>query len=231
MLKFHTYMSQPASFCHCLARRLSPDRRTIRTGKPDIARWISMHRDRMPELRNNPVWTLLALLLSQPVFADPGIAPAAIANTRVEVVFTPGEDAAGKVISSIRQAHRQVLVQAFSFTHEGIARALLEAHRRGVEVRLIADREQTERMERGQVPGLASAGVPVWLDGNHQSAHNKVMIIDGSTVITGSFNFTNAAQHRNAENVVMLSGNAGLAEAYSKNWQRHLEHSKPLVIH
>lgn len=162
--------------------------------------------------------------------------PAAVAATAsVRVVFTPGEDAAGQIADAIRHARKQVLVQAYSFTHDGIARALLDAHRRGVEVRLIADREQTENMERGQVPGLARAGLPVWIDGEHQSAHNKVMVIDAglpsAQVITGSFNFTRAAQHKNAENVVFIGGSDMLAQAYAANWQRHLAHSRPLVIH
>lgn len=153
----------------------------------------------------------------------------------VRVFFSPEHNVAGAMISVLRHARRQVLVQSFSFTHEEIAGALLEAHRRGVEVRVIADREQTEKMEYGQVPGLARAGVPVWLDGNHQSAHNKVMVIDAGTptavVITGSFNFTRAAQHKNAENTVLISGNDALVEAYLQNWHRHLVHSSPLAIH
>lgn len=162
--------------------------------------------------------------------------PAGQASTaQVRALFSPDDDVAGQIIAAIRQARRQVLVQAFSFTHEGIARALIEAHRHGVDVRLIADREQTENMARGQVPGIARAGVPVWLDGEHQSAHNKVMVIDAglpaAQVITGSFNFTRAAQHKNAENVVFISGSASLAQDYAANWQRHLAHARPLAIH
>jgi phosphatidylserine/phosphatidylglycerophosphate/cardiolipin synthase-like enzyme len=158
-----------------------------------------------------------------------------VANANVRALFTPGDDVAGNIANVIRHARRQVLVQAFSFTHDDIARALLEAHRRGVDVRLIADREQTENMERGQVPGLARAGLPVWLDGEHQSAHNKVMVIDagtpGAVIITGSFNFTRAAQYKNAENAVFISGNDTLVMEYVRNWQRHLAHSQPLTVH
>ncbi|HEX5538776.1 MAG TPA: phospholipase D-like domain-containing protein, partial [Methylophilaceae bacterium] len=122
-------------------------------------------------------------------------------------------------------------VQAYSFTHDGIARALIAAHRRGVEVRLIADREQTMAIRRGQIPLLAAAGIPVWLDGEHLSAHNKIMVIDAGTpqaaVITGSYNFTKAAQYRNAENVLIVHGDRALAEAYRANWQRHLPHAQP----
>lgn len=158
-----------------------------------------------------------------------------VGTAAVRVLFAPEQDVAGEIVRAVRGAHRQVLVQAFSFTHDRIAAALLDARRRGVEVKLIADREQTERMERGQVPALARAGLPVWLDGDHQSAHNKVMIIDAGTpaalVVTGSFNFTRAAQHKNAENTVFISGNDALVQAYVENWQRHLGHSSPLVIH
>jgi phosphatidylserine/phosphatidylglycerophosphate/cardiolipin synthase-like enzyme len=90
-------------------------------------------------------------------------------------------------------------------------------------------------MTRGQVPGIAAAGVPVWLDDVHQSAHNKVMVIDAGTssamVITGSFNFTKAAQYKNAENVLLLGSSQGLSDAYARNWQAHLVHSQPFRIH
>ena len=153
----------------------------------------------------------------------------------VHVAFTPGDDAAAQIIEVIAHAQRQVLVQAYSFTHDGIARALVDAHRRGIEVKLIADRAQTEKMRRTQVPGLARAGVPVWLDGEHLGAHSKVMIIDAglptSTIITGSYNFTRAAQYKNAENVVFISDSEALAQAYARNWQLHLAHARPLTIH
>src|SRR3989338_1789267 len=181
---------------------------------------------------------MAGLCLSTGVFAlDPATSrPVPVADNASErVAFTPGDDAAGQIADAVRHARRQVLVQAFSFTNDRIAQALIEAHRRGVEVKLIADREQTENMDYGQVPKIAQAGVPVWLDGEHQSAHNKVMVIDAGTpaasVITGSFNFTRAAQGKNAENVVFISGNDSLADAYAQNWQRHLAHSQQLTLH
>lgn len=153
----------------------------------------------------------------------------AVANGSIEVAFTPGQDAAGLIIETIAKARHQILVQAFSFTHDGIARALVAAHHRGVEVRLIADREQTQQMAHGQVPAMAAAGVPVWIDGEHQIAHNKVMVMDADTVITGSYNFTKAAQYKNAENVLVIHHNPTLAQQYVENWQRHLAHSQPFT--
>ncbi len=133
------------------------------------------------------------------------------------------------IIKAINQAKKQVLVQAFSFTHKDIALALIAAYRRGVEVKLIADLEQSEH-ENDKVAQIAQAKIPVWLDGEHQSAHNKVMLIDVDTpqvlIITGSYNFTFAAQYKNAENLLLLRGNAKLAELYKENWLRHQLHSQ-----
>jgi phosphatidylserine/phosphatidylglycerophosphate/cardiolipin synthase-like enzyme len=192
----------------------------------------------MPTSKNKwLVWLFAGCLVTLPTWALVTLQtqPAPAANAYVEVAFTPGDDVAGRIIAAIGQARRQVLVQAFSFTHDGIAQALMDAHRRGVEVRLIADREQTEQLERGLVPALARAGIPVWLDGEHQSAHNKVMVIDAglptARVITGSFNFTRAAQFKNAENVVFIAGSDALVQAYVRNWQRHLKHARPLTLH
>ena len=78
---------------------------------------------------------------------------------------------------------------------------------------------------------IAAAGVPVFIDADHISAHNKVIVIDAGstevTLITGSFNFTQAAQYKNAENVLVIRGNAALAELYLRNWQHHYGHSQP----
>lgn len=154
------------------------------------------------------------------------------ARGSIQLAFTPGDDIAGLIVESIRKARRQVLVQAYSFTHKDIAQALAEAKRRGIDVQLLADRQQMETIATSQVAWLAEQGVPTWIDTEHAAAHNKVMVIDNGTadvaVITGSFNFTHAAQHRNAENLLILRGNSTLAEAYAANWRRHKIHSLPL---
>jgi phosphatidylserine/phosphatidylglycerophosphate/cardiolipin synthase-like enzyme len=76
---------------------------------------------------------------------------------------------------------------------------------------------------------LIAAGVPVLLDAEHSAAHNKVIVIDRRSaqpvLITGSFNFTFAAQYRNAENVLVLHGNPELTQAFFANWLLHREHA------
>ena len=164
--------------------------------------------------------------------SDHGGKPAIVPATgTVQVAFTPGDDAGKLIADAISGARRQVLVQAFSFTHHRIAEALITARRRGVDVKVIADKEQTQKIPTSVIARIAAAGVPVFLDSDHTSAHNKVMVIDAgspeTTLVTGSFNFTQAAQYKNAENVLVIRGNAALTELYLRNWQQHYEHSQP----
>jgi len=166
---------------------------------------------------------LLALLAVCAAAADPAIHRYP-ATGSVEVAFTPGDRIDRLVIAAIDGAHSEVLVQAYSFTDHAIARALARARARGVAVRVVADREQARALPQNVLPELAAGGVEVWLDGNFQAAHDKIVVIDAetqhATTITGSYNFTIAAQRNNAENVIVLRDNAPVARAYRENWER-----------
>jgi phosphatidylserine/phosphatidylglycerophosphate/cardiolipin synthase-like enzyme len=146
------------------------------------------------------------------------------ATGTVEIAFTPGDAVDNLIIAAIDRAQTEVLVHAYSFTHRRIAQALINARRRGVAVAVIADREQARSLPQNVLPQLASGGVEVWLDGNFVAAHNKVIVIDAgsprATTITGSYNFTLAAQRSNAENIIVLRDNELVADAYRNNWRR-----------
>jgi phosphatidylserine/phosphatidylglycerophosphate/cardiolipin synthase-like enzyme len=101
---------------------------------------------------------------------------------------------------------------------------LLEAHKRGVKVEVILDKSNlTEKYS--SVNFLVNNGIPTRIDAAHAIAHNKIMIIDGETVITGSFNFTRAAEEKNAENLLAIR-DKNLAVRYAENWQEHAQHSE-----
>jgi phosphatidylserine/phosphatidylglycerophosphate/cardiolipin synthase-like enzyme len=146
------------------------------------------------------------------------------ATGTIEVAFTPGDRIDARIAAAIDAAQREVLVLVYSFTQPTIARALAAAHRRGVTVEVVADRGQTLELPQSAVPDLARAGIAVWLDGGPGAAHNKVVVIDPdtprATTITGSYNFTVAAQARNAENVVILHGNPDAARAFRDYFRR-----------
>lgn len=139
--------------------------------------------------------------------------------------FSPRGGCTQRIVDTLAGAHSTVLVQAYSFTSEPIAQALVEAHARWVDVEVILDKSQrTEDDARTRL--LLDAGIPVRIDAAHAIAHNKVMVIDSNTAITGSFNFTKSAEERNAENFLVIR-DAALAANYNANWHHHEAHSQP----
>lgn len=140
-----------------------------------------------------------------------------------QVYFSPTHGATKAVVDALAAAKATVLVQAYSFTSAPIAKALVEAHDRGVDVQVILDRKETGS-KYSSADFLAHARIVTLIDGAHAIAHNKVMIIDGEAVITGSFNFTTAAEQRNAENLLVIHDRA-LAVRYTENWKAHAAHS------
>ena len=158
-------------------------------------------------------------------------APAAAAAVTIETAFPPRERADAMLVEAIGRARSSILVQAYTFSSRTIAAALIDARRRGVQVTVIADRAETERQPGGAIAMLGAARVPVYLDGQHEAAHNKVMVFDagdpGCAVATGSYNFTYSAQHRNAENLLLVRGDAALCARYQRNWEQHRAHSLP----
>jgi phosphatidylserine/phosphatidylglycerophosphate/cardiolipin synthase-like enzyme len=146
------------------------------------------------------------------------------AGNAVSVCFSPGGHCTDVIVKEIQGSRSSILVQAYGFTSAPIAKALLEAHKRGVKVHAILDKSNRTDKYSG-ADFLCNAGVPVLIDGAHAIAHNKVMVIDGEIVITGSFNFTKAAEERNAENLLVIR-DKDLAEKYSRNWNQHATHSE-----
>jgi phosphatidylserine/phosphatidylglycerophosphate/cardiolipin synthase-like enzyme len=140
---------------------------------------------------------------------------------KASVYFSPKGNAIENLLDRINDAQNTILVQAYSFTSDEIAGALIDAHKYGKNVEVILDKSQ-----RGKRVGflLKSSGINVRYDYSHAIAHNKIMIIDNRTVITGSYNFTKAAEERNAENLLIIDSKE-LAKPYLENWLKHRAHS------
>lgn len=144
---------------------------------------------------------------------------------RINTYFSPNGGCTDAIVAEIGKAKSNVLVMAYSFTSDRIAGALADADRRGVDVRLIVDGGREEE-RGGDLQTVTAAGVQTYIDSSHAIAHNKVMVIDSETVITGSFNFSAAAEERNAENLLVIR-DQNLARRYEENWQKHAGHSQP----
>jgi phosphatidylserine/phosphatidylglycerophosphate/cardiolipin synthase-like enzyme len=152
-------------------------------------------------------------------------ATASSSHDEIAVYFSPSGGCTEAVVEQIDHARNSIRLQAYSFTSAAIAKALVEAHKRGVDVQAVLDKSQrTERYSSATF--LLNEKIPVYIDAKHAIAHNKIILIDGQTIITGSFNFTKAAEESNAENLMVLKGRSDLYAKYERNFEEHLAHSE-----
>ncbi len=146
-------------------------------------------------------------------------------GVQAQPVFAPEDDVESMIVTEMGKAQQQILVQAYLLTSRNIAHALIDAKRRGVHVSVLADANQQAKVETSQLSALAKAGIAVWLETRYQNAHNKIILIDPdmprATVITGSFNFTWTAQHKNAENMLVIRNSVCVASRYMESWVVH----------
>ena len=141
-----------------------------------------------------------------------------------QVCFSPNGKCTSAIVEQIDNAKAEILVQAYSFTSAPIAKALSNAHKRGVKIEAILDKSNVTG-NYSSATFISNNGIPVFIDAIHAIAHNKIIIIDRGTVITGSFNFTKAAEEKNAENLLIIKSKE-LAKTYIDNWMKHKAHSE-----
>jgi hypothetical protein len=202
------------------------------------------------------VFLLLSPLLqaAHPFFAMryPFMAPDLIydypnlVNPTIYLYLRPDERCTQVAVDQLNGAKRQVLVQAYSLTSVPIDRALVDAHKRGVDVQVILDKNQKSETYF-YATFLANEGVPIYIDPIHEIAHEKFMVIDGKTIITfikseekrPFFNFIKSAAQRLqrlfdkpnpfrdffADSVLFIHGPSKEAAQYTDKWKEHLGHS------
>jgi phosphatidylserine/phosphatidylglycerophosphate/cardiolipin synthase-like enzyme len=143
----------------------------------------------------------------------------------LEVHFSPKGGCTDTVVRELGHARHLVQVLAYSFSSKPIAQALVEAKLRGVHVEIVLD-HSNESESYSDLHFFKEQGLTPFIDPHHAIAHNKVIIIDGRTLITGSFNFTHNAEHENAENLLVLKGQPDLVKAYHDNFAMHKGHAR-----
>lgn len=138
-----------------------------------------------------------------------------VENNIVGIYFSPDGECEAQVLYWIDQANSTIHVMIFSFTLDSVSNALIEAHQRGVEVKVVFERSQISKYS--EYSTLANAGIQVRNDTNSRFMHNKVMIVDGIYVLTGSFNWSASAQESNDENLVVIK-DSGYAQIYEEKF-------------
>ncbi|MEM1586270.1 MAG: phospholipase D family protein [Candidatus Bathyarchaeia archaeon] len=129
------------------------------------------------------------------------------------VYFSPRGGCAKAIIDLIGSANKSIHVLIYSFTLDFIGDALIEAYRRGVDVKVVFEEEQIS--EYSEYWRLRDAGVLVRNDTNPRAMHNKVMIVDSEIVVTGSYNWSKSAEEDNDENIIIIRSKS-IAEKYER---------------
>lgn len=137
---------------------------------------------------------------------------------QLNVCFTPPSGCGALIAQEITKAQSSIFIQAYGLTSNPIIYQIKAAQNRGVKVKILLDNSNLSDNQAVYFD-LKQAGIDVSFDKMPGIAHNKIIIIDRQKVITGSFNFTTAADTKNAENVLLIE-DAKLAEQYLINWQK-----------
>lgn len=169
----------------------------------------------------------VAALVAAPSMAD--TLPAA--PTAISVGFSPDGTAEALVIRAIDSARSSIRVMAYAFTSPTVARALIAAKRRGVDVGVAVDEKQNLAEDRSRAGKqalnlIANAGIPTRIVAAYPMQHSKYMVIDGEHIETGSFNYS-AAARRNSENALVIWNRPDLAKEYIANWMTVYNQGQP----
>jgi phosphatidylserine/phosphatidylglycerophosphate/cardiolipin synthase-like enzyme len=136
----------------------------------------------------------------------------------VDVLFSPDDEVASKVLPVLQSARTSIDFMAYSFTRDDFAQAIRDRSAAGVKVRGVFDADQVSSNTGGEYDLLEKDGFDVHLDGIPGLLHNKVIIVDGEIVITGSYNFSTNADRTNDENLIIIH-DPRIAQAYLVNFE------------
>lgn len=125
-------------------------------------------------------------------------------GTPVDVYFSPDDGVQAILVDILAEAQESIYFMAFSFTADALGDTIRERAESGVTVAGVMDEEQVQSNIGTEYDSFRQAGLDVYIDGNSGQMHHKVMIVDESIVIVGSYNFTNSAETRNDENLLVI---------------------------
>ena len=158
------------------------------------------------------ILVLLFLSLSFPLLAG-----------ETEVYFTPSPDCENQIIKRINQTEKTIDAAVYSITNNAITEALIKAHNRGVKLRILTDRTQAGN-KSSTVKDLEQAGIDLMRHAKYKIQHDKFAVFDGQKAVTGSYNWTNAATYKNAENCLFFDDSS--VQKYEERFQYLWEQNK-----
>lgn len=162
----------------------------------------------------------LATVLSIPVWVQ--------AEPSVQIGFSPEGSAQKLVLETIASAKHDIQILAYAFQAPDIMQALVDAKSRGINVRVVVDKKRNKgKTSKKAMDFVTSNGVELRTNDHFHIHHDKVIIVDGTTVETGSFNYAPSAETANSENVVVIREMPEVARQYLAHWQSRWDLGKP----
>ncbi|OPX96086.1 MAG: Phospholipase D precursor [Syntrophorhabdus sp. PtaU1.Bin002] len=165
----------------------------------------------------------LALILASLIPSGSYSADLTLTNAPTQVYFSPGPDSTEAILKEIVKAKSEILLQTQSLGSVPIAKTLVDAHNRGVKVEVILGRSR-KNDGCGSAAFFSGLKIPVYIDSKHAAGHNTIIVIDGTTTITGSFDLGKTPAEKTADSLI-LTKSKDLAKPYIDNWSKHREHA------
>jgi Phosphatidylserine/phosphatidylglycerophosphate/cardiolipin synthases and related enzymes len=155
------------------------------------------------------------------------ILPLFLSSAKVEVFFSATDGCKDKIIKSINSAQKSIKIAIYHITSREIMQALIDAKKRGLDIKIVADGEQAKD-KFSKVSLLIKEGIDVKITDYSTrkkrfltpKMHHKFMIIDRKYVMTGSFNFTASAEELNDENCVFIYDSVEVVEKFEREFER-----------
>jgi len=142
-----------------------------------------------------------------------------IDGTPVDIYFSPDDGVQDALLDILAEAQESIYFMAFSFTTDPLGDVIRAKAESGVSVAGVMDEEQVKSNQGTEFDAFRQAGLDVLMDGNPGQMHHKIMIVDESIVIVGSYNFTNSAETRNDENLLVIY-NKDIAARFLEEFKR-----------
>jgi len=141
-----------------------------------------------------------------------------------KVLFSPKGGIRNDIITQIKSAKKEILVQAYVFTDKKIANELITKKNEGLNIIVILDKSNL-KYKYSALKLLTDNNIITYIDDQHPIAHNKIIIIDNNKVLTGSYNFTTSADTKNAENYLVIENDDITINKFINNFNLHKDHS------
>lgn len=137
-------------------------------------------------------------------------------GTIAESHFSPSDNCPNRIMGLIRGAGRRIDICVFTITDNRLSGAIMDAHNRGVQVRIITDNDKAH--DRGSdVDELERSGIALRVDNTDHHMHHKFALFDDAVLLTGSYNWTRSAALNNEENFV-ISDDRRLIKAFTNEF-------------